>query len=112
MLMYYTVCYFTSIVYAVVRQIYKLFIDNQYSVLSISLVSSWNLTCCHRIGSPQGDNRRVVVVTWCFTPSQPVRLYQGETMTSWTETIRLILDMTSFYNSCAIEECQGIFPAR
>ena len=21
----------------------------------------------------------VVVVTWCFTPSQPVRLYQGET---------------------------------
>ena len=35
MFMYYTVCYFTGIFYAVVRQISMLFIDNQilYSVL-------------------------------------------------------------------------------
>ena len=35
MFMYYTVCYFTGIFYAVVRQIYILFIDNKDSVFTI-----------------------------------------------------------------------------
>ena len=32
MFMFYTVCYFTGIVYAVLRQMYMLFIDNKESV--------------------------------------------------------------------------------
>ena len=37
-----------------------------------------------KIEYPGGRNTQkrvvvVVVVTWCFTPSQPLRLYQGET---------------------------------
>ena len=35
---YYTVCYFTCTFYAVVRQIYILFIDNKGSVFCIILV--------------------------------------------------------------------------
>ena len=35
MFMYYTVCYFTGIFYAVVRQSSMLFIDNKYSVFSV-----------------------------------------------------------------------------
>ena len=38
---YYTVCYFTSIFYAVVRQISMLFIDSKYSVSQYTY--SWNL---------------------------------------------------------------------
>ena len=35
MFMYYTVCYFTDIFYAVIRQISMLFIDNKISVFCI-----------------------------------------------------------------------------
>ena len=35
MFMYYTVCYFTGILYAVVRQISMLFIDNKDSVFCL-----------------------------------------------------------------------------
>ena len=38
MFMYYTVCYFTGIFYAVVRQSSMLFIDNKYSVYHKSAV--------------------------------------------------------------------------
>ena len=40
MFMYYTVCYFTGIFYAVVRQIYMLFIDNKDSVFCIHSAKS------------------------------------------------------------------------
>ena len=39
MFMYYTVCYFTGIFYAVVRQISMLFIDNRDSVFCILCTS-------------------------------------------------------------------------
>ena len=38
--MYYTVCYFTGIIYAVVRHISMLFIDNKDSVFCVSWVTT------------------------------------------------------------------------
>ena len=46
MFMYYTVCYFTGIFYAVVRQIYMLFIDNEDSVLFILHNHTWVVRAC------------------------------------------------------------------
>ena len=35
---------------------------------------------------PQSDHGWCVAVTWCFTPSQPLRLYQGEAY--WYNMVR------------------------
>ena len=45
-----------------------------------------NQTCTNSVKSLQNvevghhteEEEEIVVVTWCFTPSQPLRLYQGD----------------------------------
>ena len=51
MFMYYTVCYFTGLFYAVVRQISMLFIDNKDSVLFNFLILHSQLICMTGITS-------------------------------------------------------------
>ena len=42
------------------------------------MVVTWCFTPTQPVRLHKGEKDKAVVVTWCFTPSRPVRLHQGE----------------------------------